>query len=282
VSGLANAYTVSDTQTSITPLAFTKAERHVLVIEDDDKSADLMRLRLEEEGLTVQRARSAEEGLQNLENKTPDLIILDILLPGINGWEFLHRIREQHSFAGVPVVIISVTSDTQRGLSLGASKVLQKPISFNVLKSALQELGIVNLGQNVKVLVVDDDPYAIRLIGQHLKQLDIEVIEAVTGQEGIELAISKKPSLIILDLMMPGINGFEVVETLKEHDESKFIPIFILSAKILTEKDKKQLRGNVVQVMEKNAFNHGRFVNEVRRVLMNYGDKKKPHELEDL
>jgi CheY-like chemotaxis protein len=203
-------------------------------------------------------------------------------LPGINGWAFLQHIREQPRFASLPVVIVSITTDAQMGLSLGASKVLQKPVSFDVLKNALQELGIVSPFKNLKVLVVDDDPYAIRLISQHLAQLDIEVIEAHNGSEGIAHAINKQPSLIILDLMMPGMNGFEVVEALKENESTKHTPIFILTAKILTEQDEKQLRGNVVQIMEKNTFNHGRFINEVRRVILNNCHNKNPQPGQDL
>jgi len=267
-----NALDNATTQAKGEPL-LQQIDGEVLLIEDDNQSADLMRLQLEAEGLTVQRAKSAEEGLDSLKNTIPKMIILDILLPGINGWEFLQQIRENPLLSSIPVVIVSVTSETQKGLSLGASKVLHKPVSFDVLSEALQELGIINANQDLSVLVIDDDPYAIRLIGQHLKQLEIEVIEACNGQEGIEQAINKKPNLIILDLMMPEINGFDVVEMLKQNEETKNTPIFILSAKILTEKDKKQLRGNVVQVMEKNDFNHGRFINEVRRVIHNRIDK---------
>ena len=277
INPLAGAENVINTSASVVPLA-TQGQGHVLVIEDDDKSADLMRLQLEQEGLTVQRACSAEEGFQNLNQQTPDLIILDILLPGINGWAFLQHIREQPRFASLPVVIVSITNDAQKGLSLGASKVLHKPVSFDVLKNALQELGVVSPCKNLKVLVVDDDPYAIRLISQHLAQLDIEVIEAHNGSEGIEQAINKQPSLIILDLMMPDMNGFEVVEALKDNESTQYTPIFILTAKILTEQDEKQLRGNVVQIMEKNTFNHGRFINEVRRVILNYCPKQTPQQ----
>jgi PAS domain S-box-containing protein len=278
-----SAESVLNTSRRVAPLGKQgRGQGHVLVIEDDDKSADLMRLQLEQEGLTVQRACSAEEGFRNLDQQTPDLIILDILLPGINGWAFLQHIREQPRFASLPVVIVSITTDAQMGLSLGASKVLQKPVSFDVLKNALQELGIVSPFKNLNVLVVDDDPYAIRLISQHLAQLDIEVIEAHNGSEGIAHAINKQPSLIILDLMMPGMNGFEVVEALKENESTKHTPIFILTAKILTEQDEKQLRGNVVQIMEKNTFNHGRFINEVRRVILNNCHNKNPQPGQDL
>ena len=240
----------------------------VLVIEDDDKAAELLRLQLEGAGFRIVRAVSAEAALELARQERPDLITLDILLPGMDGWEFLERFKQQPLFSNVPVVMVSIVADSNRGLSLGASQVLQKPVRREDMMRALEAIGFATPGAAQRtVLVVDDDPKAVQLLGTQLDAAGYRVLSAFGGKEGIETARKQLPDLIVLDLMMPEVNGFEVVEALKDEARTASIPVVVVTAKQITHEDRVRLNGNVLKVLEKSEFNHGRFLSEVRRAM---------------
>jgi PAS domain S-box-containing protein len=236
-----------------------------LVVDDDDKSAELLRLQLESAGFRVERAATAEAALKLAGHETPDLVTLDINLPGINGWEFLQSFRQLPQFAKIPVVIVSVIADRSRGLSLGANQVLQKPVSRKELVRALHAMGFPCAGaQPQTLLVIDDDPKAVQLLANYLTPAGFKLLSAFGGQEGIEVARRELPDLIVLDLMMPDVNGFDVVDALKLTPSTAAIPIIILTAQAISVKERALLGNDVQQVMEKSAFKHDQFVSEVR------------------
>jgi PAS domain S-box-containing protein len=236
-----------------------------LVVDDDDKSAELLRLQLESAGFRVARAATAEAALQLAASETPDLVTLDINLPGINGWEFLESFRAVAQFAKIPVVIVSVIADRSRGLSLGANQVLQKPVGREELVRALHAMGFPREGAHAQtLLVIDDDPKAIQLLNNYLTPAGFRVLSAFGGREGIEAAQRQLPDLIVLDLMMPEVSGFDVVDALKLDARTATIPIIILTAQSISAKERAQLGDDVQQVMEKSGFQHDQFVSEVR------------------
>jgi CheY-like chemotaxis protein len=244
-----------------------------LVIEDDDKSAELLRLQLEKAGFRVVRAATAEAGLELATQERPDLITLDILLPGMDGWEFLERFKHHPQFSAVPVVIVSIAADRNRGSSLGAALVLQKPVGREELAHALAAVGFPTSadGERRTVLVVDDDPKAVQLLATYLDPAGYRVLTAFGGQEGIDVARRQHVDLIVLDLMMPEVNGFDVVEALKRDTATASIPIVVVTAKQVTAEDRTRLSGAVQNVIEKSEFNHGRFIGEVRRAMTGKG-----------
>ncbi len=248
----------------------TTTERTALVIEDNDQAADLVRLLLEAEGFKVVRAASAEEALELAPQHTLSLITLDIQLPGIDGWEFLARVRDSGSMAHVPVVIISGVAD-KLGLTRGAAAVLQKPISRAQLKMSLASLGLHPVAEQTwTVLVVDDDPKAVEVIAAFLPGPSYAVVRAYGGAEAITLAQRLKPDLIFLDLMMPGVSGFDVVEALHRNSATARIPILVVTAKQITAQDRNALnktQGNVVHIVEKAGLDQAHFIDEVRRAL---------------
>jgi PAS domain S-box-containing protein len=248
----------------------TAAERTALVIEDNDQAADLVRLLLEAEGFTVVRAASAEEALVLAPQHTLSLITLDIQLPGMNGWEFLAQVRESSSLACVPVVIISGVAD-KLGLTRGAAAVLQKPVSRAQLKMSLANLGLHPAAEQTwTVLVVDDDPKAVEVIAAFLPTPSYAVVRAYGGAEAITLAQRIRPDLIFLDLMMPEVSGFDVVEALQRNSETARIPILVVTAKQITAEDRQALnknQGNVVHIVEKAGLDQANFIHEVRRAL---------------
>ena len=240
-----------------------------LVIEDDDMAAELLTHLLETDGLRVAHAATGEMALDWLAHTVPDLITLDLMLPGMDGWEVLARLKQDARLADVPVVIVSIVADAKRGVALGASHVLQKPVSHAELSNALRAIGLVPVRNNImaRVLVVDDDPHAVNLLSSFLVHDGYQVSTSYSGEEGIALARAEKPDAILLDLMMPEVTGFEVVESLKTDPGTALIPIIVITAKILTAADRERLNGHVQAILEKADFNHEKLSNEVRRVM---------------
>ena len=243
--------------------------RTALVVEDDYKSADLIRVQLEAEGFRVVHAASAEAALVLAMQQPLALITLDIMLPNMDGWEFLTRLKQVSELRRIPVVIVSIVADPGKGFSLGAAAVMQKPISRQELYESLVDLGLfpVSHGRPLKVLVVDDDPKAVELIAVRIMDLASTVLKAYGGREAIECARRELPDVIVLDLMMPEVNGFDVVVALNEHAETARIPILVVTAKQITAEDRAKLSGHVTTIMEKAAFDQDRFTAEVRRAM---------------
>jgi DNA-binding response OmpR family regulator len=238
----------------------------VLVVEDDPQTAKILRLQMENEGYRVIHASNAETGLRLAEEKQPCAIVLDIMLPGMDGWQMLTKIKQTKSIADIPVVIVSITDDASRGFALGASQVLTKPITQDELMSALSSLGFTP-AQHANVLVADDDPKAVSLISLHLNAAGFTPIGAYGGREAIEIAMDKKPALIVLDLMMPEVSGFDVMQALHRNPATVNIPIIVLTAKILTQEDRERLNGKVQRIIEKSRFDPAILYGEVKRAL---------------
>ncbi|BBJ23382.1 Tar ligand binding domain-containing protein [Candidatus Nitrotoga sp. AM1P] len=246
-------------------------ERFALVVEDDDRAAELIRIQLELLNIKTLRAVSAETAFSLALQQPLALITLDILLPNMIGWEFLTRIKQIPALARIPVVIISTMADRSMGLSLGASAVLQKPISRADLYDTLTDLGLhtsVQPEQPLTILIVDDDPKAVEVIAIHLRDTSYKVIKAYGGREAIEAAYRLLPDLIVLDLLMPEVNGFDVVLALKNNPDTARIPILIVTSKQLTAEDRAALDPQVTKIMNKTVLSQGHFLNEVRCALM--------------
>jgi signal transduction histidine kinase/DNA-binding response OmpR family regulator len=240
-----------------------------LVVEDDIKSSELIRVQLEAAGFHVLSAASAEQGLVIAKQQPLALITLDIMLPDMDGWEFLGRVRQIPALARVPVVIISIVADSSKGFALGASAIMLKPFSRQELYEALVEIGLFPIarGKSPKVLVADDDPRALELTALRIGDMGSTVVRASGGQEAIDLARKELPDLIVLDLMMPDVNGFDVVDVLQQRPETARIPIMVVTAKQLTPEERKKLNGFVKNIVEKGELDAERFTSEVRRAM---------------
>jgi CheY-like chemotaxis protein len=217
-------------------------------------------------------AVSAESALLLAPQQTLSLITLDLQLPGIDGWEFLLRIRKNSDLAHVPVVIIAGTVDSNMALTGGAAAVLQKPISRAQLKSSLADMGLHPAPEHtLTILVVDDDPKAVEVIAAFLPTPAYAIVRAYGGGEAIALAQRLRPDLIVLDLMMPEVSGFDVVEVLQRNSDTARIPILVVTAKQITAEDRAVFDNNPhkhIHVVEKAAFSHTHFIAEVRRALL--------------
>jgi PAS domain S-box-containing protein len=254
----------------VPPLEVPAGARIALVVEDDYKSAELIRVQLEAEGFMVLHATSAEDALDLAVRQPLALITLDVMLPNMDGWEFLDRIKQMPALSRIPVVIVSIVADLPKGFALGAAAVMQKPISRQDLYDALVELGLLPLAANqtLKILVVDDDPRAVELIAVRiLLGLSSTVLRSYGGREAIDTARRELPDLIVLDLMMPEVNGFDVVRSLQEHPDTARIPILVVTAEEITVEDRARLNGFVTTIMEKADFDRDRLRAEVRRAM---------------
>jgi signal transduction histidine kinase/CheY-like chemotaxis protein len=226
----------------------------ILVIEDEPSSARLLQTYLAEAGHGVRLAHDGETGLAMARAIRPAAIVLDILLPGIDGWEVLRQLKSDPDLRDVPVIIATVVDERGVGLALGAVDYLVKPINPEAL---LDRLARYTFTTQVKtrtmgVLAIDDDPAALDVIEATLAPLGFSVCRASSGREGIALARSSGADLVICDLMMPDVDGFEVVSELRGSANTAAIPILILTAHDLSPADKARLNGRVLGIATKS------------------------------
>jgi DNA-binding response OmpR family regulator len=246
-----------------------------LVVEDDEGSAELIRLLLTAEDFEVVHARTAEEALVLAPQRPLALITLDVHLPGMDGWEFLAAIREQSDLAEVPVVVIAGNVDSSLALTRGATAILQKPVRRAQLTASLAGLGLHSEPERTRtVLVVDDDPKAVELVAAFLPAPDFAVIRCYGGAEAVVLAKRLLPDLVLLDLMMPDVSGFDVVEALQQDPATSAIPILVVTAKQITAGDRTTLHGGTdqqISIVQKAGFDRQAFLADVRRALPTAG-----------
>ena len=225
----------------------------VVVVEDDRRSFDLLRVYLEAAGARVVSARDGEEGLDTVRRLSPAGVILDILLPGIDGWEVLAQLKADPQTAAIPVVVVSMLDERGRGFALGAAEYLVKPVGKDPLLAALHRAAAIP-GRKHTVVAIDDDSLAIELVRASLEPEGWTVLGAATGQEGLALIRERQPSAVLLDLLMPGMDGFEVVEALRADPDTKSVPVVILTSKSMTQQDKERLQGRITYVARKTEF----------------------------
>ncbi len=225
----------------------------ILLIEDEASSARLLQTYLVKAGHHVRVASDGESGLAMARARKPAAIVLDILLPGIDGWEVLRQLKSEAGLRDVPVIIATVVDERGVGLALGAVDYMVKPVDP---KALLDRLGRYTFTTKVKtrvmnVLAIDDDPVALDIIEDTLGPLGFNVRRAGSGREGIELAHSVGADLVICDLMMPEVDGFEVIARLHAAGATSSIPILVLTARDLTAMDKARLNGRVIGIATK-------------------------------
>ncbi len=229
----------------------------VLVVEDNGPASELLTHYLTEAGYRVAHASDGEQAVQMATELHPFAVTLDIMLPHKDGWQVLSEMKAQAATADVPVVIVSMTEDRQLGFSLGAVDFLVKPIDKNRLIEVIAKAGAANArsAKNEKpiVLVVDDEPKSVELLADLLQNEGFRVLEAFGGQEGIDLATRHLPQVIILDLMMPQVNGFDVVRQLRANPATKDISIVIFSAKDITAEDVARLNSDIRAIFPKSG-----------------------------
>jgi signal transduction histidine kinase/DNA-binding response OmpR family regulator len=227
----------------------------VLVIEDDPGAVRLLRTYLEGEGYEVVVAADGEAGIAAARANAPAAIILDVLLPGIDGWEVLRRLKTDATLRDVPVVVATVVDERNVAMGLGAADYFLKPIRPEALLARLAQYTFTTKvkQRRVKVLAVDDDPSARELVVEALRPAGFDIAVAASGREALELARDDPPELVICDLVMPDVDGYEVVDQLRSNPATQDATILILTGHDLTDSDRARLNGKVAEVLAKDA-----------------------------
>jgi signal transduction histidine kinase/CheY-like chemotaxis protein len=238
----------------------------VLLIEDDEHAIDLLSLYLAEADFNVVVARDGDAGLAMARSLRPAAITLDMLLPRVDGWDFLARAKADATIADIPVIIVSILDERGQGIALGAAEYLVKPVNREDLLATLRHLTAAKDGGagSPKVLIIDDDPLAAELVEAILQPEGYTLLRATAGEAGVALARRELPRLIILDILMPVLDGFAVVDRLRADPATAQIPIVILTAKSMSHEDKERLNGQISYLAQKGEFDRAAFVELVR------------------
>ncbi|CAN5358413.1 hypothetical protein BH11ARM2_BH11ARM2_13010 [soil metagenome] len=245
----------------------------VLVIDDDPAARDMMGRILAKEGYRAEFAPNGEEGLRLARELRPSVITLDVFMPGMDGWAVLQALKADPDTADIPVIIASMGGDRNVGFALGASDYLSKPVDRNRLIEVLARYHCEGK-ERCCVLLVEDDQVTREMLAAMLDRHGWEVIEAGNGLEGLDRLDESHPDLILLDLMMPEMDGFQFVTAMKEKPASERIPIVVLTAKEITEEDRKALNGGVDKIFQKAATQSEALFSELRRVTLRSKDPK--------
>jgi signal transduction histidine kinase/DNA-binding response OmpR family regulator len=241
----------------------------ILVVEDNEADAELVSHIVERGGFRVEIARTGGEALDKARTSQPVAILLDIVLPELDGWEVLARLKRDETTSSIPVVVVSVVDNPDLGAALGALDYLVKPIRPNQLLDRLRRFNFKRQTgkERINVLVVDDETIQRELLATVLESEGFTVVQAAGGREAIQVAIAIKPDLVLLDLMMPDVTGLDVVRALRANAATKATPIMILTAKDLTETDKGHLNGHVSAILSNGSTGAHDLLGHLQRVV---------------
>ena len=234
----------------------------VLVIDDDLTVHDLLSRFLNKEGLRMVAARSGEEGIRLARELRPAVITLDVLMPGMDGWAVLTALKADPDLSDIPVIVLSIVDEKQMGYALGAADYLTKPIDWERLAAVLERFECPR--PPCPVLIVEDDASLRELLRRRLQKEQWTVIEAENGRAGLERMAEREPELILLDLMMPEMDGFQFLDEVRKHEDWKSIPVIVITAKELTAEDRQRLNGSVEKILQKGAYSREELIREVR------------------
>ena len=235
----------------------------VLVIDDDPAVRDILGRYLGKEGFRVHTASSGREGLDLARTVRPDIITLDVIMPGMDGWAVLGALKQDAELAQIPVIVLTMTSEMSMGYALGAAHFLTKPVERQELARLL---GRYRRHAGFRVLVVEDDTATRDMVCRSLEREGVNVDGADNGRSALAwLERNDAPDLILLDLMMPEMDGFEFVSELQRLPVLRDVPVVVLSAKDITDADRQRLNGSVERIVQKGTLSRDELLAMVRR-----------------
>jgi CheY-like chemotaxis protein len=253
------------------PERATPALGTVLVIDDEVAIRDLMQRFLVKEGFRVVAAAGGEEGLRLARELRPDAITLDVMMPGMDGWAVLTALKADPAVADIPVIMLTIVDDKNLGYALGAAEYLTKPIERDRLLTVLR-----THRRDHPVLVVDDDATLRQLLRRMLEPEGYTVVEAENGRVALERLRGVSPSVVLLDLMMPEMDGFEFVAEFRRHAAWRAIPIVVITARDLSRDDRERLNGYVEKILQKGAHDRDHLLAEVRELVAASVARRRP------
>jgi CheY-like chemotaxis protein len=237
----------------------------VLVIDDDPTVRELMERFLIREGFPVVTAANGVEGLRRAREVRPAAITLDVLMPDLDGWTVLAALKGDPELADIPVIFVTILDEKTKGYSLGATDYLVKPVDRERLTQVLTRL--CGDRPSRRILVVEDDETTRTVLQRALERDGWSVIQAENGRVALAQVAEQRPDAILLDLMMPEMDGFAFLAELRHQAPWRDIPVVVLTAMDLTEADRRRLNGEVERIIEKGAYSRDELLREVGRLL---------------
>jgi hypothetical protein len=237
----------------------------VLVIDDDPAARQIMRRTLAKDGFRVAEAESGAAGLAAARRLTPDAITLDVLMPEMDGWSVLAALKADPALAEIPVIMASIVDDPSLGFALGASDYLTKPVDRERLLATVRRY-VADAGP--AVLVVEDDSGTRAMLRRTLEKAGCTVVEAANGRAALAALARVRPGLVLLDLMMPEMDGFDFLDEFRRHETWRTVPVVVITGKDLSETDRQRLNGGVSRVLQKGGLGRDVLLAEVRQLIM--------------
>lgn len=237
----------------------------VLVIDDDPSVHDILQRFLSKEGFNVITASKGEEGLRLAREMQPDAITLDVMMPEMDGWNVLGQLKAEEKVANIPVIMLSMVDERNLGYALGASDYLLKPINRQQLAAVLQKYQIKKSPS--VLLLVEDDSTTREMLKRQLELNDVKVIEASNGSQALNIMRFAKPGVVILDLMMPNMDGFELIYELEKQENWSSTPLIVITAKELTGEERSFLQQKVQHVFQKGSYDRNTLLDKVSVLL---------------
>jgi len=249
------------------PERTSDGKKRILVIDDDPDALYLLRESLNTAEFEISGTRSGLEGLLLANHQKPDVILLDIMIPDLNGWQILSELKQNPGTANIPVVLLTVVDKKALGFQLGASAYLLKPLDPLVVREALDNVISENSERPIRVLVVDDDPNISDMLRQLLPESEFLLESAADGVAGLQALETHLPDILLLDIIMPRLDGFGVIEIMRADPRMMNLPIIVISAKELTEAEKSRLKETVSVVMRKQGFEGEKLLEVIHSIL---------------
>jgi PAS domain S-box-containing protein len=238
----------------------------VLVIEDDEASARLIELSLAQSGFRIFKASSGSKAFPILAREKIDLILLDIILPGMSGWDILRSLKQSVKYSGIPVVICSVLDEAKKGFSLGAVEYIEKPIDMKDLVARVEGL-LTDQSRKRKIAIIEDEPDVMELLKTYFTRHNYDVAAFLNAEDALHhIKEFRDVDVIILDLMMPGMNGFEFLDNFQEN-----IPVLVYTAKELTTEDFRILKAYFCRILHKGESSLGELGSEIAKIMSQQG-----------
>ncbi len=245
----------------------------VLVIDDEPAAYEILSRTLVKHGFQVEAASSGEEGLRLARKLRPQIITLDVMMPGMDGWAVLARLKSDRDLAEIPVVMLTIADNKNLGYSLGAADYLTKPIDRERLSSVLLRY---RKDASNNVLVVEDDAESREMLRRVLKNDGWTVAEADNGRTALQQMAVQRPGIVLLDLMMPEMNGFEFLVEMHRHQEWKSIPVIVVTARDLSAEDRGRLNGSVTRVLQKGLYTRDELLEQISQLVASRVSKREP------
>jgi PAS domain S-box-containing protein len=249
------------------------ANRAIGLLVDDDASARELMLRyLQKEGIEAVTAGDGRDALRLARELRPNFITLDVMMPGMDGWAVLSALKADPALASIPVIMVSIVDDYRMGYALGATEYLTKPVDRRQMLALVQKYGGLSAGRNI--LVVEDDEPARNLLKRALEEHGWNVTEAENGEVALRCMDHLVPSIILLDLLMPEVDGFDFALAVRRNEKWRHIPIIVITSMDLTSEDRRRLNGKVSAILSKSAYTREELLREIRDLVLPHSQNR--------